>query len=51
MAVPENGIGMEVFRGVEPQHVPHLTVPSPVLVHIRLNQIWLPTPVPQELEI
>jgi hypothetical protein len=42
---------MEVLGGVEPKHVPHLTATRSTLVHVCLNQIGLPGPIPQELKI
>lgn len=51
MAIPEDGIGVEFLGGVEPEHVPHLPVAGPILVHIGLYQVRLPAPVPQELEV
>lgn len=51
MVVPKDRVGMEVLSGVEPKHVPHLTAPSPILVHICLNSVGLARPIPQELKI
>lgn len=51
VVVPEDGIAMEILGGVEPKHVPHLTATSSILVHVCLNQIGLPGPIPQELKI
>jgi hypothetical protein len=51
VVVPEDGIAMEILGGVEPKHVPHLTATNSILVHVCLNQIRLPGPVPQELKI
>lgn len=51
VVVPEDGIAMEVLGGVEPKHVPHLTATNSILVHVCLNQIRLPGPIPQELKI
>ena len=42
---------MTVLGGVKVEHVPHLMPTSPILVHVCLNQISLPTLVYQELKI
>lgn len=49
--VPEEGVGVEVLGGVEPQPELHLPVSLPLREHIRVQRVRLSGQVPQKLEI
>ncbi|RRT50595.1 hypothetical protein B296_00051656 [Ensete ventricosum] len=56
LRVPENGVVMEVSRGVEPEVEPHLPANDPAVsaspdVHIGLQSVWLTGDCAQELDI
>ncbi|RWV92062.1 hypothetical protein GW17_00045600 [Ensete ventricosum] len=47
----QDGVGVEICGWIKPQVHPLLSVSLPVRVHVGLNGVRLPRPVPQELEI
>jgi len=49
--VPENGVGVEVLGGVEPEVESLLPVTNTVHVHVGLHRVRFPTGVAQKLEI
>jgi hypothetical protein len=49
--VPQDGVGVEGTRGVEPQRELLLPLPSPVAEDVGVQQVRLPARVPQELEV
>jgi len=49
--VPEEGVGVEVLGGIEPQVESLLPVTNTVHVHVRLDRVRFPTAVAQKLEI
>jgi hypothetical protein len=51
LGVPEDGVGVEVGGGVEPERVAHLPAADAVVVHVGLDDVGLPRPVAQELEV
>jgi hypothetical protein len=51
LLVPEDGVGVEVGGGVEPERVAHLPAADAVVVHVGLDDVGLPRPVAQELEV
>lgn len=51
VVIPQDGVGVEVCRWIKPEVHPLLSVSLPVRVHVGLNRVWLPRPVPQELKI
>lgn len=49
--VPEDGISVIVCSRVEPKVNSLLTITLAMSVHVGLHRVWLPAPVPQELEV
>jgi hypothetical protein len=51
LGVPEDGVGVEVGGGVEPEGVPHLPPADAAAVHVGLDDVGLAGAVAQELEV
>lgn len=49
--VPEDGVRVESLGGIEPEIDPMFSVSLASCEHIRLQNVGLPAPVPQELEV
>lgn len=49
--VPEDGVGVEIRRWIEPEVQSLLSVSNAIHIDVRLNQIGLSRRVSQELEI
>lgn len=49
--VPEDGVGVEISRWIEPEIQSLLSVPDAIHVDVRLHQIGLSSRVSKELEI
>lgn len=51
LAIPKDGVSVEIYRWVEPEVHPLLSVSLPMGIHVGLDRIWLPRPIPQELKV
>ena len=51
MMVPEYGVSVIICSWVEPKVDPLLSITLSMCIHIRLDCVRLPAPIPQELKI
>lgn len=49
--IPEDGVGVEVFGGVEPEVESLLSITDAIDIDIGLDRVWFASGVAQELEI
>lgn len=51
VGVPEDGIGVEISSGVEPEIELLLSVAFALTEHIGVENVWFPTHIPQKLKV